>query len=132
MYLPDTNVRIKYLNPGTSGVKDRMASIDWHSVYICSVVKAELLYGAEKSQRRDANMALLTKLFGGLKSLDFDDAAATIYGKIRADLSRKGTLIGPNDLLISSIAVANNATLVTHNTAEFNRVEGLTVEDWEN
>lgn len=64
-------------------------------------------------------------------SLPFDDRAADEYGRIRAYLARLGTPIGPNDLLIAAIALANNATLVTHNTTEFNRVPGLTIVDWE-
>jgi tRNA(fMet)-specific endonuclease VapC len=64
-------------------------------------------------------------------SLPFDDQSALIYGQIRAQLAASGTPIGPNDLLIASIALANNLILVTHNTREFSRVEGLRLEDWE-
>jgi len=63
--------------------------------------------------------------------LPFDDQSAIIYGQIRAGLAASGTPIGPNDLFISSIALANNLILVTHNTREFSRVEGLRLEDWE-
>ena len=63
--------------------------------------------------------------------MPFDDQSAIIYGQIRAGLAAYGTPIGPNDLLISSIALANNLILVTHNTREFSRVEGLRLEDWE-
>ena len=62
---------------------------------------------------------------------DFDRDAARIYGSLRADLERAGTMIGPNDLMIASIALAHGLTLVTHNAAEFARVPGLKVEDWE-
>ena len=64
-------------------------------------------------------------------SLPFDDQAASIYGQIRADLAGKGLSIGPNDLMIAAIALAKGVTLVTHNTREFNRVAGLSIEDWE-
>jgi tRNA(fMet)-specific endonuclease VapC len=60
-----------------------------------------------------------------------DDRAAEQYGPIRADLASRGLLIGPNDLMIAAIALANGCTLVTHNTAEFSRVPGLTLEDWQ-
>ena len=63
-------------------------------------------------------------------SYTFDDAAAEVYGHIRADLAVQGTPIGPNDLLIAAIALANNLILVTHNTREFARVAGLALEDW--
>ena len=64
-------------------------------------------------------------------SLPFDDAAAEQYGRIRADLTGRGLLIGGNDMLIAAIALTNGCTLVTHNTAEFSRVAGLLIEDWQ-
>jgi tRNA(fMet)-specific endonuclease VapC len=95
------------------------------------VVKAELFYGAAKSSNPAKVLAEQKKFLNQFTSLPFDDRAATEYGRIRAHLARRGTPIGPNDLLIAAIALANNATLVTHNTAEFNRVPGLTLTDWE-
>ena len=89
---------------------------------ICQIVKAELYYGAYKSARRDANLALLTKFFNQFESLPFDDAAAEAYGRLRAELARRGTPIGPNDLMIAAIALAYDLILVTHNTSEFSRV----------
>ena len=64
-------------------------------------------------------------------SLPFDDAAAEAYGRLRAELARRGMPIGPNDLMIAAIALAYGFTLVTHNTSEFSRVPGLRLEDWE-
>jgi tRNA(fMet)-specific endonuclease VapC len=64
-------------------------------------------------------------------SLPFDDDAAEVYGRIRTQLEKSGKPIGPNDLLIAAIAIAHDATLVTHNTGEFSRVEDLRYEDWE-
>ena len=64
-------------------------------------------------------------------SIPFDDAAAMVYGTIRANLAKAGTPIGPNDLQIAAIALANELTLVTHNTREFSRIQGLKLEDWE-
>jgi tRNA(fMet)-specific endonuclease VapC len=63
--------------------------------------------------------------------LPFDDSAAEVYGEIRSSLEKKSRIIGPNDLIIASIAKANDLILITHNGKEFNRVEGLTVEDWQ-
>jgi tRNA(fMet)-specific endonuclease VapC len=65
------------------------------------------------------------------ESLPFDDQAGLIHGRIRAQLAALGTPIGPYDLQIAAIALANNLTVVTHNTSEFKRVEGLRIEDWE-
>ena len=76
-------------------------------------------------------MALLDRLSSQLISLPFDDSAAEIYERIRAELEAVGMLIGPYDMMIAAIALANDLTLVTHNTREFGRVAGLKIEDWE-
>jgi tRNA(fMet)-specific endonuclease VapC len=98
---------------------------------VCSVVKAELFYGAMRSNNPDRSIAQQQDFLNRFISLPFDDQSAVIYGQIRAQLAVSGTPIGPNDLLIASIALANNLILVTHNTREFSRVEGLRLEDWE-
>jgi len=130
-YLLDTNTCIRFLNPRSSAVPNHMAAVRQEEVVICQIVKAELYYGAYKSARRDANLALLAKFFNQFVSRPFDDAAAEAYGRLRAELARRGTPIGPNDLMIAAIALAYDLTLVTHNTAEFARVPGLRLEDWE-
>jgi len=63
-------------------------------------------------------------------SLLFDDTAAEIYGRVRSQLADQGWLIGPNDLMIASIALAHGLILVTHNLGEFGRIAGLTLDDW--
>jgi len=78
-----------------------------------------------------SNRALVANLRGQYASLPFDDRAAEHYGPLRADLASKGTPIGPNDLMIAAIALAHRLTVVTHNTAEFCRVPGLNVIDWQ-
>jgi tRNA(fMet)-specific endonuclease VapC len=130
-YLLDTNTCIRFLNPRSSAVPGHLAAVSREEVAICPIVKAELYYGAYKSARRDANLDLLAKFFSQFVSLPFDDAAAEAYGRLRAELARRGTPIGPNDLLIAAIALAHDLTLVTHNTTEFSRVPGLHLEDWE-
>lgn len=95
------------------------------------MVKAELYYGAYKSNRREANLNLLARFFQRFASLPFDDACAEEYGRLRALLQKQGNIIGPNDLLIASIALANRVTLVTHNKDEFSRVPNLQMEDWQ-
>ena len=131
IYLPDTNAWIAYVNPGDSPVKSEFRAHPPADIAFCAVVKAELLYGAYRSTRREDNLRLLTSLFQLFKSLPFDDAAADTYGRIRADLTARGTPIGLNDLMIAAIALAHHLTLVTHNIREFGRVEGLHLEDWE-
>ena len=131
IFLPDTNVWIRFLNPGETQVKKRFLSADPSKICFCSVVKAELFFGALKSTRIKENLGLLDELFANFESVFFDDDAARKYGEIRSDLARKGTPIGPNDLMIAAIASVHEAVLVTHNTREFERVTGLKVEDWE-
>ena len=97
---------------------------------LCSVVKAELQYGAQKSAKAAANLDRLAAYFAPLASLPFDDLAAEHYGLIRAELEQRGMPIGPNDLMIAAIARAHGLTLVTANLDEFGRVPGLRVEDW--
>jgi tRNA(fMet)-specific endonuclease VapC len=131
LYLPDTNVWIHHLNPASSIVKTKLAIYPPSQIALCDVVKAELYYGAFKSARREANLALLETLFSEFSSFSFDGEAARMFGEIRADLARKGTPIGPYDSQIAAIALANDCILVTHNTGEFSRIAGLKLEDWE-
>ncbi len=76
-------------------------------------------------------LATLQRFFAPFTSVPFDDAAAEVYGTVRADVERAGKPIGPNDLMIAAIALARGLTLVTHDTGEFQRVAGLTIKDWE-
>ena len=131
MYLPDTNVWIQFLSPDNNRIKDRMLSVESSAIQLCSVVKAELFFGAEKSNRKSENHEVLRNLFTDVASVPFGDDAARKYGEIRAELSRAGTPIGPNDLMIAAIALVHGSTLVTHNTREFSRIKDLKLEDWE-
>jgi len=122
MYLLDTNACIAYINDRDSIVARRLMQLKPSDVFICQIVKAELLYGAYKSSRREQNFALLHRFFDQFASLSFDDRAAEVYGYIRNELAKRGTPIGPNDLIIAAVALAHKAILVTHNTREFDRV----------
>ncbi len=130
-YLLDTNVFVQYLSGRSPSLRTRLDDQSPDAIAVCAVVKAELRYGAYKSQQTDKTLQAQNVLLNQLYSLPFDDAAAEIYGQIRTDLERKGTPIGANDLLIAAMAIANQLILVTHNTAEFNRIPGLMIEDWE-
>ena len=74
-------------------------------IALCSVVKAELFFGALRSEQKESNHQLLQKLFSPLRSFEFDDNAAEHYAQIRADLTTQGDLIGANDLLIAAIVM---------------------------
>ncbi|MEQ8971402.1 type II toxin-antitoxin system tRNA(fMet)-specific endonuclease VapC [Coleofasciculus sp. F4-SAH-05] len=132
MYLLDSNVCIRLLNESaSSNMARKLAELTPDDIRLCSVVKSELYYGAYKSTRRDRNLANLNRFFSQFISLPFDDNAAAIAGQVRAQLDVAGTPIGSNDLLIAAIALSNDLTLVTHNTREFGRINGLKYEDWE-
>jgi tRNA(fMet)-specific endonuclease VapC len=130
-FLLDTNVCVVYLNQPQSKVTAHLHSFKSEQIAVCSVVKAELFFGAMKSQRPEQTLEKQQRFLAAVRSLPFDDAAALIFGQIRANLQRQGTPIGPYDLQIAAIALANDLTLVTHNTREFARIDGLRLVDWE-
>ncbi|HEX8199536.1 MAG TPA: type II toxin-antitoxin system VapC family toxin [Isosphaeraceae bacterium] len=130
-YLLDTNTCIRYLKGSSPGVLQRLNALGPRDIAGCSVVKAELFFGALRSHDPAGTLASQQKFLNRFISLPFDDGAAEEYARIRAHLSALGLPIGPNDYLIAAIALTNGLTLVTHNTREFRRVPGLQIEDWE-
>jgi tRNA(fMet)-specific endonuclease VapC len=133
IYLLDSNAWIAYLRQNNARLVERFLQIAPADIGLNSVVLAELYYGAHHgpANKLDANLELISKLQGRFVSLPFDDRSAAEYGEIRARLAAQGTVIGPNDLMIASIARLHDLTLVTHNTNEFIRVPGLKLEDWQ-
>jgi tRNA(fMet)-specific endonuclease VapC len=130
MYLLDTNTCIRYLNGTSESVKEQIESKGPGDICVCSVVKAELFYGAFKSHHPNRNLIRQNQFLNRFVSLSFDDRASMAYGQIRATLELSGCPIGPNDLLIAAIAIANSVTLVTNNTREFGRINQLHLDDW--
>lgn len=130
-YLLDTNVCIKLLNNSNQLVVQRLAEQSPENINLSTVVAFEMFYGAYRSEKREHNISKLERFLSQFKVLDFDKETAKICGYIRAELNKKGTPIGVYDLQIASISLANNFVLVTHNVAEFSRIEGLQYEDWE-
>ena len=128
--LLDTNICIAYLHRGEAEIKQKFAACHPHDLVLCSVVKAELIFGARRSLRVHENLQVLAKFFANFDSLAFDDKAADFYGANRSFLAKSGTPIGVNDLLISSIALAHDLTVITRDVSEFIRVPGLRVESW--
>ncbi len=131
IFLLDTNVCVVYLNQPQSRVAVNLHCYRPQDLAVCSVVKAELFFGAMKSQRPEQTLEKQQRFLAAFHSLPFSDEAALIFGKIRADLQRQGNPIGPYDLQIAAIALAHDLTLVTHNTREFSRINGLRLTDWE-
>jgi tRNA(fMet)-specific endonuclease VapC len=130
-YLLDTNACIVYIKNTQSGVRLKLESLPKSEIAVCSIVKAEMFYGSMKSQNPNKSLLIQQKFFNQFQSLPFDDEAALIFGEIRADLAAKGKPIGSYDLQIAAITLANNLTLITHNTSEFSRINKLKIEDWE-
>jgi tRNA(fMet)-specific endonuclease VapC len=132
-FVLDTNTWIALLRWRNTSVLAQLQQRSPDEILLCSVVLAELLYGAEHGDptRRDANVALVNELENTYASLPFDNRAARHYAVIRAELARAGCPIGPNDTMIAAIVRSHNATLVTNNTAEFSRVPELLIENWQ-
>ena len=129
-YMLDTNICIFLIRKKSDRVLQKLMEHDPEEICISSVTYAELVHGVEKSKAIEKNRALLTQLLSNIEVLDFGTKAADEYGNIRADLEIKGYPIGPLDTMIAAHAKSLGYILVTNNTREFNRVEGITVEDW--
>ena len=121
-YMLDTNIIIYIIKHRPEAVFRRFQELAPSDFCISAVTMAEMEYGISKSSRPEQNRIAF--------DLPFDDAAAEEYGPIRAGLEKDGMPIGPNDLLIAAHAKSRDLILVTNNTREFDRVEGLTVENW--
>ena len=131
MYLLDADACIAILNNSSPALVARVRRQSPDEINLCSVVKAELIYGAYHSGRTAENLRTLQRFFEPLYSHPFDDQCVDTAGRIRADLARAGTPIGPYDLLIAATALTNSRILVTANTREFGRVPGLEITNWE-
>jgi tRNA(fMet)-specific endonuclease VapC len=131
MYLLDTNVCIGLLRGKTPLLLQRINTKRPADIYLCSVVLAELRYGAEMGKQAAHEHAKIHTFAQLYLSLSFTDFAAERFGIFRAYLDKLGTPIGPYDLMIASIALVNGLSLVTNNSKEFSRVPGLVLEDWQ-
>lgn len=130
-FLLDTNVCIRYLNGRSPAVFRHIQAQPQDQIVVCSIVKYELYYGALRTQNVLKTLKTQIEFLSRYKSLPFDDRAVAQAARIRTELTWTGRLIGLYDILIAAIALANKLTLVTHNTAEFQRVAHLKLEDWE-
>ena len=132
-FLLDSNAWIGWVRQNQPKLVARIKQENPANILLCSVVLGELIYGAERSgaPHRTVNLLRVEQLRHQYASIPFDDRAAEEYGRIRAHLAGLGTPIGPNDFMIAAIALAHGLSLVTHNTAEFSRVPGLKLDDWQ-
>lgn len=128
-YMLDTNIAIYVIK---NRPLNALATFNRHAGQMCisAITLAELLHGAEKSAKPEHNLRQVEDFVSRLETLDYGSKAAAHYGDIRADLERKGTPIGVNDLHIAGHARSEGLTLVTNNLREFERVEGLRLDNW--
>ena len=129
-YMLDTNICIYIIKHRPEAVTLRFMEHEPGEICISSITYAELMHGAEKSSIPERNRLAVSLFLSPITVLDYDAAAAEEYGRVRADLERKGTPIGPLDMLIAGHAKSRSLILITNNTLEFIRVEGLSVENW--
>ena len=129
-YFLDTDTCIYFLKGTFPALQKKILNFPPNIIKIPSMVAAELMYGAEKSQKAAKNTETVEKFLKPLQVISFDLDAAAFYGKIRASLEKKGNVIGFNDIIIAATVLANNGILVTSNIGEFSRIEGLAAENW--
>ena len=129
-YMLDTNICIYTIKHKPPEVITAFLCHEPDDMCISSITYGELMHGVEKSQAVERNRAAITLFLSAISILSFDSDAAEEYGAVRADLERKGTPIGPMDMLIAGHARSRGLILVTNNTREFFRVNELEVEDW--
>lgn len=131
IHLLDTNACIRYLRDAKSRVRREMESRSPSDIRLSSIVMSELYRGALRSKNPAAELAKVDAFAAPYVIQPFHAAESLVHAEIRVDLERRGLVIGPYDLQIAAIAKANGFTLVTHNTAEFSRIPGLLIVDWE-
>jgi tRNA(fMet)-specific endonuclease VapC len=130
MYLLDTNICIYIIKKKPVDVLKTLKTKSKKDIYVSSITIAELEYGVAKSHFPEKNKIALIEFLSIFNILPFDDTDAVEFGMIKTDLEKKGKIIGPMDLLIAGQAKSKKLILVTDNIKEFERVEGLKIENW--
>ena len=130
MYLLDTNICIYIIKKKPVDLLKTLKTKSKKDIYISSITIAELEYGIAKSQFPEKNKIALIEFLSIFNILPFDDNDAVDFGEIKKELEKKGKIIGPMDLLLAAQAKSKKLILVTNNTKEFERVEGLKIENW--
>ncbi|XDD55611.1 type II toxin-antitoxin system VapC family toxin [Leptospira sp. WS4.C2] len=129
-YFLDTNTCIYFLKGKNVNIENNIKKLNPNRIKIPSIVKAELLLGALKSQNPKKNRDIVLDFVDPFEILGFNDIESEIYSEIRSNLELMGLAIGPNDLIIASIVLNNNGILVTNNQKEFSRIQSLKLENW--
>lgn len=128
-FLLDTNI-VSFALRGGEAVKARLAATPRDKVAISVITEMELRYGLAKKPGATRTKAIVDAFLATMPVDNFPDTIADHYGRLRANLERQGTPLGPLDTIIAAHALALGCTLVTNNVREFNRVRGLRCQDW--
>jgi len=126
----DTNICIYIIKNKPLSVKERLKEFEIGELCISIVTVSELMYGVYKSEQTKRNIQALEGFLMPFEIVDYDYAASVEYGKIRANLEKRGQVIGGMDMQIAGHALALDAVLVTNNIKEFERIEGLRLDNW--
>ncbi len=130
MYLLDTNICIYAIKKKSENLLQKLSINFEKGILISSLTVAELEFGVSNSRFPEKNRFSLLEFLSIFTILDFRESDAIPYGEIKTHLRRKGTIIGPIDLLLAAQALSNKLVFVTNNTKEFSRIENLKIEDW--
>jgi predicted nucleic acid-binding protein len=128
-FILDTDTCIYWLK-GNDNIERSVIKHGLGNIFITVITECELFYGAYKSRKKDKNFAIVEELKTRIKTLHTVSGIPSLYGTIKAELESKGQTLDDADLLIASIALLNNATLVTNNSEYFKRINGLKTENW--
>ncbi len=130
LFFLDTNVCIFALRGEYPSIGEHLRKLRPGDVKVAATVEAELLLGAEKSRHPRKSREKVEEFLSPLETIPFDKAAAQAYARTRAHLEKRGTVIGPNDLILAATVLVHDGTLVSHNVREFRRVPRLNLVDW--
>jgi len=130
MFFLDTNICIYYLNGTEPFVRDNLLNTPPNEIKIPVIVHSELLFGVQKSERKKENIQKLRRFLEPFEVVNYTREMSETYAELRLATESDGKIIGPNDLLIAAITVANNGTLVTRNTQEFSVIPHLKLLEW--
>lgn len=129
IYILDTDICIYWLK-GDDSIEKKIVQIGFSNICITVITECELFYGAFKSAKKEKNLSVIGELKSKINTLHTVEGVSPIYGKLKSELGNKGQTIDDADLLIASIALSNNAILVTNNISHFKRIPGLKIENW--
>lgn len=128
-YILDTNICVYWLK-GVNGIDKKLSALDIENIFVSSITIAELLYGAYNSSKIDNNLEKVKEFDASINSFELDRQCLEVYAQIKAKLKSEGKIIDDFDILIASTAIVNNCVLVTNNVKHFERIDGLSIENW--